>query len=143
MLQRAHCRLIERTVGNGPPCVFAAGRQGELGRHQMCSELAPHFSFCGDRLAAAECVHLPVGKQQQWIGVAERPGASRTQGFARLSAVGDAAVQGVNAQAGARHRFVAHVGGREVAVARMGFLADSCGKQMVPTVEHSEGERAI
>src|ERR1017187_8072007 len=71
------------------------------------------------------------------MGVADRPGAGRTQGFTGFGPVGNGRIEREDAERSLVPAFVAHIGFGEITEAAEGFLINPRGKELVPAVEIS------
>src|ERR1035438_7577534 len=71
------------------------------------------------------------------MGVADRPGTGRAQGFTGFGPVCNGCIKREDTQRFLVPAFVAHIGFREIAEAAEGFLIDPRRKQLMPAVEIS------
>src|ERR1017187_2185831 len=69
------------------------------------------------------------------MGVADRPGAGRTQGFTGFGPVGNGRIEREDAERLLVPAFVPHIGFGEITEAAEGFLVNPRRKQLVPAVE--------
>src|ERR1039458_1601860 len=75
------------------------------------------------------------------MGVANRPGTGRAQGFTSFGPVGDGRIEREDAERFLVPAFVAHIGFGEITEATEGFLINPWWKQLVPAIEipHLDG----
>ena len=69
------------------------------------------------------------------MGVADRPGAGRAQGFTGFRPIGNGRIEGKDTQRFPVPAFMAHVGFGKIAEPAESFLIDPRRKQLVPAVE--------